>query len=121
VIEGHQWLDVVFEQEIDQTVVEGEAAFLAYLITVGEEAWPGDGKAVGVNAELLEQLNVLLVAVVVVAGDVAVLTVANFAGCPREGVPNLRPTTIFVDRSLDLVRRGGDSPDKALRERHELD
>ncbi len=81
-------LDVGGEELVDEAVVEVEALGVGRAGALREDARPGDGEAVGLEAEGLHELDVFFVAVVVVVGDVAGVSVVGLAGqcgrrCPR--------------------------------------
>jgi hypothetical protein len=94
-------------QFVDQAVVEVEAAG-------GVHPRPGDREAVRVHAEVAKECDVLGVAVVVVAGHGGRRAVLHPARFGREGVPDR--WVALVRRALDLVGRGRDSPEEAVRE-----
>ena len=77
---------------------------------------PGDGEAIGLDAEILDQADVFLVAMIMFVGAVAIAAVADLARRVGERVPDRRAAAVFVDRALDLVGRCGGAPDKILRE-----
>ena len=118
VIEGDPGLDVLCEQCVDQPRVEVDAGFVERPAPVGLEARPGHREAVPADAEPGHQLDVVLVAVVVVVRDVAGVPVLDLAGCVRERVPDRRRATVLPDGALDLVARGCGAPGEARREAH---
>ena len=73
----------------------------------GLDARPREGEPVGGDAEVPEQRQVVVEAVVGVAGDRAVRAVGDRAGHRAEGVPDGRPAAVHGDGPLDLVRRSG--------------
>ena len=79
-IERRERLDAVGQQFVDQPVVEVEAFRVGRAVAVGEHPWPGDREAIGLDAELLDQRNVFLVAMIVIVGAVAVGAVLDLAG-----------------------------------------
>ena len=66
--------------------------------------------------ERLHDRDVFLVAVVVVAGDVAGLVLPDRARLAAEHVPDRRALAVGGGRAFDLIRRRGGAPDEALRE-----
>ena len=78
VVEGDDRLDAGGEKIVDQAGVVVEAGLVDGADAVGQDARPGDREAVGVDAEILEERDVLevLLAVVGVDGDVAGLVLA---------------------------------------------
>src|SRR5262249_10265406 len=59
--------------------------------------------------------DIFLVAVVVVAGDVAVVSVLDLAGRVRKTVPDRLAFAVFVPGAFNLVRRGSRTPPEAPR------
>jgi hypothetical protein len=52
--------------------------------------------------------------VVLVAGHVTSVTVADRAGHPAEGVPDGRAAPVLADGPLDLIGGGGDAPQEPV-------
>ena len=102
------------KQLIDQPRIKRNA-FRVRRHAVGHAAGPGDGEAVGGQVQLLHQPHVLGRAVVVVAGNIAVVAVRDRTGHAAKDVPDGISATAFVGRALDLVRGGGRSPQEAVR------
>ena len=61
--------------------------------------------------------NIVLVPVIVIAGDVAGVIVLNVAGSVGVGVPDRFPFAVLVQCTFNLVRRRADAPIKAFRGR----
>ncbi len=108
--EGGQRGDAHCQQVVHQPVVEGESGGIRRPGTGGLDARPGDGEAVAVEPEAAHQLDVLGMAVVVVAGHRTRVAVADGAGAGSEGVPDRGAAAVLVHRSLDLVGGGGGTP-----------
>ena len=53
-------------------------------------------------------------AMVMVAGDIAVVAAKDLSGQVAEGVPNRRPAPVLPGRALDLVGRGRRAPQKTV-------
>ena len=86
-----QRLDARVEQGVDEALVEVEAGLVDGAGPRGQDARPADAEPVGARPELGHQPDVLRVAVVVVAGDVARAAVGDRARlggqrCPRSTV-----------------------------------
>ena len=69
-------------------IIEVETFRVGSSGSLGEDARPRDRKAIGLQAKALHELNIFLVAMVVIIGDVAGVAVLGFAGdvprrCPR--------------------------------------
>jgi hypothetical protein len=116
VIEGEPRHDVLLEQLVDQLRVEGEA-LLVDLSAVRAHARPGSGEAVGLQPEVGHERNIVFVAVVMVAGNLAVIAVHDGAGNSAKGIPDRIRAAVLVRGALDLVCGRGRSEEKILRER----
>jgi hypothetical protein len=116
VIERDERRDVALEQRVDQAAVEIESGLVGLADPLRLHARPGDREAVGVEAEASHQPNVLAIAVVVVAGDVADVAVLDLARRVRERVPDRRTAAVGAVRAFDLIGRGRRAPQKAVRE-----
>ncbi len=112
VVERQPRVDPVPEQLVDEPVVERQPLRVD-LSAARPDAGPGDGEAIGRQAELGHQRDVVGHAVVVVAGDVAVVAVRDRTRGVREGVPDRRRAAVLVGGALDLVRRRGGAPEEA--------
>src|SRR5690606_16441490 len=82
----------------------------------GQHARPGDGEAVGADAQFGEDVQVLFQAVVVVAGQVTGVAVGHQAGGVGEGVPDGRPAAVLVPGTLHLVGGRGRTPQEVVGE-----
>ena len=108
------------QQRINKAVVPGKARRVHLAGAGGENARPGDGKAVGLQMHGLHDLDVLGPAVVAVAGDVAGIAVFGFARRMAEGIPDGRPAPILERAALDLIGRRRRAPDKLFWKWHEF-
>src|SRR5205085_2042095 len=116
VVEGGDGGDAGGEQRVHQPPVEVEAALVDGAGAARQHARPGDGEAVGGEAEVPHQRDVRLHAAVVVAGDVAGVAVAHGVRRVGEAVPDARAGTVGERRALDLVGGGGGAPEEAVGE-----
>ena len=125
--EGHERLDVVGAQAVEDAVVEGEAGLVGLsIVAVGEDTAPGDGHAEHVEAHLGEQRDVLLIVMVEIdAVMVGVETIGvdvdrNLArllvAAAQEVVVDGRTAAVHVPSALKLVGGGGATPIEALGE-----
>src|SRR5690606_6125008 len=78
------------------------------------DARPGDREPVGLQPEPGHEVEVLLVAVVVVAGDVPGVPVPHPSRGVAVGVPDARPAPVLPGGALDLVGRGRRAEDEPL-------
>jgi hypothetical protein len=111
VIERDEGLDAALAQAIDQALVEVDALGVGLASQV-HHARPGNGKAVGIHAQTLQDVQVFVEAVVVVAGHVAVLAAQHLARRGAEAVPDRFEPAVFMCGALDLVRRGAGAEDE---------
>lgn len=118
VVEGRGRGDARGEQAVHQAVVEVEPLGVDRAAPRRLDARPRDREPVGVDAEVPHERDVLGPPVVVVAGDVAGVAVADAARRVRERVPDGRSSPVLGRRALDLVRGGGDAPAEAVRNPH---
>ena len=115
--ERHVRHDAVAEQLVDETIVEVEAGVVHGAAPVRDHPRPRDREAERVQTELAHQRDVVAIPVVEVARDRARIAVPHLARCRGEPVPDALAATVFVRRTLDLVRRGRGPPDEVRRER----
>ena len=125
--QGHERLDVVGAQAVEDAVVEGEAGLVGLgVVAVGEDTAPGDGHAEHVEAHLGEQRDILLVVMVeidaVMIGVEAVGVDADrnltrlLVAAAQEVVVDGRAAAVHVPSTLKLVGGGGATPIEALGE-----
>ena len=103
--EGDEGRDAGFEEVINELDVVVDALLVDGVVatTDGDDTRPGDGEAVGGGAERLEKVNVLLGAVVRVAGGGARAAVGDLAGDVAEGIPDRGTTAVSMDSTLNLI------------------
>src|SRR5690606_33627804 len=116
VVEGGDGGDVPGPQPVHQPPVEVEPGLVEPVAAAGQHTRPGDGEAVGADAQLGEDVQVLFQAVVVVAGQVAGVAVGHQAGGVGEGVPDGRPAAVLVPGTLHLVGGRGRTPQEVVGE-----
>src|SRR5690606_10114689 len=110
--EGDVGLDVAREQRVDEAIVEIQAPLVGCARTLGQHARPAHARAIRVDAQGGEQLDVLRVAPVVIAGDAPVVAVPDRSGAVAERVPDAGPLTVEVMGTLDLIGGGCRTPDE---------
>src|SRR5690606_30444588 len=110
--EGDVGLDVAREQRVDEAIVEIQAPLVGCARTLGQHARPAHARAIRVDAQGGEQLDVLRVAPVVIAGDAPVVAVPDRSGAFAERVPDAGPLTVEVMGTLDLIGGGCRTPDE---------
>ena len=127
--QGHERLDIVSAQAVEDAVVKGEAGLVGLgVVAVGEDAAPRDGHAEHVEAHLGEQRDVLLVvmveidAVMVGVEAVRVDVDRNLArllvAATQEVVVDRRTAAVNVPSALKLIGGRGAAPIETLGESH---
>ena len=111
VIKAEPRLDAGRQERIDQPVVESEPRLVRRPSPRRQESRPRHRKAVGLNAEALHQADVLGIAMVMVAGDVAGVLVGDLA-LQAVGIPDAKPPAVLARRALDLKCRRRYAPDE---------
>src|SRR5688572_17990196 len=115
-VEAEPRFDAGGEQAVDQSVVKSQPSFVHRATTGRQNARPGNREPVGADAEIAHQRDVLGVAVIVIAGDIASIAVGNTAGYATVSVPDARPAPIDLRCAFDLVARGRDAPNEIARQ-----
>ncbi len=113
VVERDHGRDAVPGKFVQQRAVVVKALGVGRAAAAGLDPRPGDREPVSRQAKRGHQRDVLPVAVVGVAGDVAGVPAANVARRVAEGIPHRRALTVQARRPLDLVggrRRPPDEP-----------
>ncbi len=113
--ERRERLNTPLQQAVDQPPVEIEPALIDCARAAWENARPGDREAIALDTERLHEIQVLLVAVVMIACDVAGVAMLHPAGCMAKAIPNRLAATIGLDCALDLIRGCCDTPAKPCR------
>ena len=127
--DGHQRLDAVFQQLVDDRVVESQPLGVGgRLVPVGIDAGPADGHAVAFEAHLGKEGDVLLVMVVEVDGRVAGVVgigLQHRGDAALDAVPPHRhyiggaqALTALAVGAFDLVGGSGAAPQKVFGKRH---
>ena len=113
-------LDGPLAQPIHKPPVVVETFLIGGAAAVGLYPRPGDGEAVGLQAEARHEIQALFEAVVLVAGDVPGVAVQDVARRVGEGVPDGDAAPVLVHRAFDLIGGGCRTPQKAFGEVHAL-
>src|SRR3990172_3219163 len=98
---------------MERPAVEVEPLLVHLAFAGGKDARPGHAEAIALEPQLLHQRHVFLVAVVVVAGDIARVAVVDVVGRVAKAVPDRLALAVLVPRPLDLVRGRGAAPEEA--------
>src|SRR5690606_17643127 len=102
VVQGGNGLDTTLLELVEELVVEVEAGLVPVARAGGLHTRPREAEAVRLQAEVRHDRHVVGVAVVVVVSDVTGVSVEGLPRGVREGVPDRRATSVFVDGALDL-------------------
>ena len=114
VIERRRRFDAAFQQSIDQSVVEIQPVLIHLAAPVRQNPRPRGGEAIGISAQISQQIQIRIHPVVVIAGDGAVFGAHNIAGRGGKTVP-LRRARAAKAMALDLIGRGGGAEDEVVR------
>ena len=125
--QGHERLDIVGAQAVEDAVVEGEAGLVGLgVVAVGEDAAPRDGHAEHVEAHLGEQRDILLVVMVevdtvmigveAVGVDVDRNLARLLVAATQEVVVDRRTAAVNVPSALKLIGGRGAAPIETLGE-----
>ena len=112
VVERREGLDAARLQPVDEPIVEIEPLLVDRPGAFRNDARPGDREAVGLDAEALDQVEILVQPVIVIAGDIAVVTAMDPARHVRERVPDRGLAAIGLRRALDLEGGGRHAEDE---------
>jgi len=82
-----------------------------------QHARPGNGEAIGAQAQVSHPGHVLAPAVIVVTGNVARAAICNPAGRVRKAVPDGLTFAVLVPGAFYLIGRGRRAPHEIGRER----
>ena len=116
VIQRRVGLDAVLQEFIDQAVVEIEPLGVRSAASFRKHPRPRDRKPIGLDAEISDEADIFLVAVIMIVGAVGVAAVLDLARCMSKSVPDRTAAAVLVDGALDLIGRRGRAPDEILRE-----
>ena len=116
VIERGKGLDAAGLAAIHQPVIEIQALLIQRTDSIRIDTRPGDGEAISFDAELLDQVQIFVKAIVMVAGHVAIVAIVNPTGHVGESVPNGGLAAVSLARTFDLERGSGDAENKISRE-----
>src|SRR5690606_32340851 len=110
-IESGEGLQAALQHAVEQAVVEVETRLVHRTSALGDKPRPSEGEAVGVEAAVADQIEVLGPAVVVIAGDGTGVRVLHVAGGGGEAVPDGGAAAVGL-ATLDLVGCGGGAEDE---------
>ena len=100
VIKRRERRDAVGDELVEQAIVEVEPLRIGRAGALRKYSRPRDREPIGGHAERLHRLHVVLVAMIVIGGDVAGVVVADLSRRVRERVPDRGAAAIRVRRHL---------------------
>ena len=114
VIERRKGLKAALEHRIQQPVIESQPLGIHLAVRRRQKAWPGKGKTVGTEAAAGDEVEILFIAVIVVARRRAVAAVRYRARPLCKAVP-VRGTASAIRGAFDLVARCRDPEHHVVR------
>jgi hypothetical protein len=91
--QSNKGLNTKSERGIDDPVVKINTGLVDLSTTSREDTGPGDGESEVLEAHVFQQLQIVLISVIEVIGDVTVLVIGDLARGMRECIPNTESTT----------------------------
>ncbi|MND71945.1 hypothetical protein D3C80_634860 [compost metagenome] len=102
-------LDAARLAAINEPVVKIEPLLIDRPETVRNDTRPGDGETIGLDTHLLDEIEVFFPAIIVIAGDIAIVPPEDMARHVAEGIPDGGFAAIGLGRTFDLERGGCDA------------
>ena len=113
---GDHRLDVMGVQLVQKVVVEFHAFRVGFAHTIGQDACPVDGEAIGAEPHFCHQGNVLFVVMVMVAGNAGIRIAVFIVNLTVDHVLLVILFAITLSGTLALVGAGCGSPQEPFRE-----
>jgi len=120
VVECRTGLNLVVDERIHQSCVEVKSALVGAAGSLRQCPRPGDAEAIRLRAELTHECDVVGKAAIVITGHVAVVAASDHAGAMREAMPDARPGAVGKRRTLDLIGRSRQTPQKVAGKTHRV-
>ena len=105
-------LYAIFEAAINDAIVKIDTRFIHFTNPCGDDSAPRKGEAIGVLSAFFHQVDIFFVAMVKVAGHIAVNMVDVLIARVAKEIPFSKAFAVFVPGSLTLIRRRGGTPQK---------
>ncbi len=102
-------LDPACLAAINEAVVKIQTLLIDRPETIGNDARPGDRETIGLHPHLLDEIEVFLPAIVMIAGDIAIVTPKDMARHIAEGIPDGGLAAIRLGGTFDLERGSCDA------------
>ncbi|MPM67656.1 hypothetical protein SDC9_114580 [bioreactor metagenome] len=103
VIDRHHRLDVVFQAQVDQLVVEIQAFLVHFIHGSWENPCPSDRETIGFQPHFRHQTDIFLHAMVMVDRNITVCVFVGGAGHFHEFIPDRRAFAVLVPRAFHLI------------------
>ena len=116
-VERDEGLDVVLQQLVDDAIVKIDALLIGLALSIRHDARPCERNARGIQPEVRHQRDVVAIAMVKIACDIAGIAVLDLVGRMREAIPDRLALAVLIVRALDLVRRARGAPQEVFRKR----
>ena len=112
--QGNVGFNALLQAVVDDVIIESNALGVHFATTVGQDAVPRNGEAVGILLSGRHHINVFFIAVVEVTGDIAGGTVQIQRIPVGEHIPLTQAFAIFVPGAFALVSGSCTAPEKLL-------
>ena len=106
--------DLAPQQLVDHAAIEVETLLIDRAAALRLDSRPRNRDSRGIEAKLGHQRDILAVAMIVIASDVAGVAVLDLARGVAEAIPDRLALAVLVPRAFDLVRGAGGAPLEAL-------
>ena len=87
-IQGSPRLQTTRQHAIHQIGIELQTLFIDSAGRIGNHTWPGDGKAISIQAHLLGDIEILLPTMIMIAGDPCIAAISYSARLLGKVIPN---------------------------------
>jgi hypothetical protein len=118
VIQRDDGANARFEHRIGDALVVIQSPGVHASAARGLDSRPCNRVTIALDVQLAQQRDVLEVAMIAIARQVAVVAVLDAARRVREAVPDGFAFAVFLPGTLDLIGRGGCAPDEIRRKAH---
>ncbi|MNZ92172.1 hypothetical protein D3C78_1111870 [compost metagenome] len=102
-------LDAARLAAINEAVVKIQPLLVDRTETIGNDARPGDGETIGLDTHVLDEIEILFPAIVMIAGDITIVTPKDMARHVAEGIPDGGLAAIRPGGAFDLERGSRDA------------
>ena len=116
--EGHEGTDAIFEEFVDELIVEVEAFLVDFAGAVGQNARPCHRETVVFDAQLGHQADILAEQVVVITRNIARVAAQHLARGVAHAVPYGIGLAVLIPCAFNLIGGRGGAPDKILSKAH---